>query len=104
MLDGLFRPQSVAVIGASNNPYSIGHIVIKNLAHYGYKGPIFPINPKSPHIRSFKCFKSVLDIPDPVDLVNISIKATLIPQIMKECGEKGVKFCIVHSAGFKEVG
>jgi acetyltransferase len=104
MLDGLFKPRGVAIIGASSNPYSIGHIVIKNLAQYGYKGPIFPINPKSPHIRSFKCFKSVLEISDPIDLVNISIKATLIPKILEECGQKGVKFCIVHSAGFKEVG
>jgi acetyltransferase len=104
MLDGLFYPRSVAIVGASNNPFSIGHIVIKNLAHYGFKGPIFPINPKASNIRSFKCFKSVLDVPDPIDLVNISIKATLIPQIVEECGQKGVKFLIVHSAGFKEVG
>jgi len=74
MLDGLFRPQSVAVIGASNNPYSIGHIVIKNLAHYGFKGPIYPINPKERSIRSFSCYKSVLDVPDEIDLVNISVK------------------------------
>ncbi|NOZ01179.1 MAG: CoA-binding protein, partial [Deltaproteobacteria bacterium] len=104
MLDGLFRPRSVAVIGASNNPYSIGNIVIRNLAAYGFKGPVFPINPKSRSIRSFKCFKSVLDVPDEIDLVNISVKATLIPNVIRECGEKGVKFCIVHSAGFKEVG
>ena len=64
MLDGLFRPRAVAVIAASANPYSIGHIVIKNLATYGYKGPIFPINPKGGHIRSFKAFRSVLDVPD----------------------------------------
>ena len=104
MLDGLFRPGSVAVVGASNNPFSIGNIVIRNLAAYGFKGPIYPINPRERSIRSFKCFGSVLDVPDEIDLVNISIKNTLIPQILKECGEKGVKFCIVHSAGFKEVG
>jgi len=104
MLDGLFRPRSVAVIGASNNPYSIGHIVLKNLAMYGFKGPIYPINPKERSIRSFKCFRSVLDVPDEIDLVNISVSYKLIPAVIKECGEKGVKFCIVHTAGFKEVG
>ena len=104
MLDGLFKPRSVAVIGASNNPYSIGHIVIQNLAAYGFRGPIFPINPKERHIRSFKAFKSVLDVPDEIDLVNISVKNTLIPRVIQECGEKGIKFAIVHSAGFKEVG
>ena len=104
MLDGLFRPGSVAVIGASNNPFSIGNIVIRNLAAYGFKGPIYPINPKERSIRSFKCFKSVLEVPDAIDLVNISVKNTLVPGVLKECGEKGVKFCIVHTAGFKEVG
>ncbi len=104
MLDGLFRPRSVAVIGASNNPYSIGHIVLKNLAAYGFNGPIYPINPKERSIRSFKCFRSVLDVPDEIDLVNISVSYKLVPAVIKECGEKGVKFCIVHTAGFKEVG
>ena len=104
MLDGLFRPRSIAVSGASNNPFSIGNIVIRNLASHQFKGPIFPINPKSRSIRSFKCFKSVLDVPDDIDLVNISVKNTLVPHVLSECGEKGVKFAIVHTAGFKEVG
>jgi acetyltransferase len=104
MLDGLFRPRAVAVIGASNNPYSIGNIVVRNLATYGYRGPIYPINPKSPHIRSYPAYKSVLDVPGEIDLVNISVKHTLVPDVLRECGEKGVKFAIVHTAGFKEVG
>jgi len=104
MLDGLFKPRGIAVVGASANPYSIGHIVIKNLSAYGYKGPIFPINPKGGHIRSFKAFKSVLDVPDVIDLVNISVKHSLVPAVLEECGKKGVKFAIVHTAGFKEVG
>ena len=104
MLDGLFKPRSIAVIGASNNPFSIGHIVIQNLAAYGFRGPIFPINPKERHIRSFRAFKSVLDVPDEIDLVNISVNYKLIPRVIQECGEKGIKFAIVHTAGFKEVG
>ncbi|MFH1842323.1 MAG: acetate--CoA ligase family protein [bacterium] len=104
MLDGLFKPGAVAVVGASNNPYSIGHIVIKNLAAYGFKGPIYPINPKERSIRSFKCFKSVLDVPDEIDLVNISVNYNLVPRVIEECGQKGVKFAIVHTAGYKEVG
>lgn len=104
MLDALFKPRSVAVIGASNNPFSIGNIVIRNLLDYGFQGPIFPINPKSSHIHSLKTYKSVLDVPDEIDLVNISVKNTLVPDVIRDCGKKGVKFCIVHSAGFKEVG
>ncbi len=104
MLDSLFKPRSIAIIGASNNPLSIGHIVMQNLLDHGFKGPIFPINPKNPYIKSFKAYKSILDIPDDVDLVNISIRNTYVPMAIEECGKKGVKFAIVHSAGFKEAG
>ncbi|MEW6367098.1 MAG: acetate--CoA ligase family protein [Acidobacteriota bacterium] len=104
MLDGLFKPRSIAVIGASNNPFSIGHIVIRNLAAHGFKGPIYPINPKDRHIATYRCFKSVLDVPDEIDLVNISVNYKLVPGVIEECGKKGVKFAIVHTAGFKEVG
>ena len=104
MLDALFKPRSVAIIGASNNPLSIGHIVMKNLLDHNFKGPIYPINPKSKFIKSFRAYPSVKDIPDEIDLVNISIKNTLVPFVLEECGKKGVKFAIVHTAGFKEVG
>jgi acetyltransferase len=104
MLDGLFRPRAIAIIGASNNPFSIGHIVIRNLLEHGFKGPIFPINPKERHISSLRCYKSVLEVPDEIDLVNISVNYKLVPGVIEECGKKGVKFGIVHTAGFKEVG
>ncbi|MFQ6038135.1 MAG: acetate--CoA ligase family protein, partial [Candidatus Aminicenantales bacterium] len=104
MLDALFKPRSVAIIGASNNPLSIGHIVMQNLLDHNFKGPIYPINPKSKFIKSFRAYPSVTDVPDEIDLVNISIKNTLVPHVLEECGRKGVKFAIVHTAGFKEVG
>ena len=88
MLDALFKPRAIAIIGASNNPYSISHIVIKNLSKYGYKGPIFPINPKGGHIRSFKAFKSVLDVPDEIDL-QYAIAAALVGRAIRaraRCG------------------
>jgi len=104
MLDALFKPRSVAIVGASNNPLSIGHIVMQNLLDHNFKGPIYPINPKSKYIKSFKAYTSVSEIPDDVDLVNISIKNTIVPYVLEDCGKKGVKFAIVHTAGFKEVG
>ncbi len=104
MLDALFKPKSVAIIGASNNPLSIGHIVMQNLLNHNFKGPIYPINPKSKSIKSFRAYPSVSEVPDDVDLVNISIKNTLVPFVLEDCGKKGVKFAIVHTAGFKEVG
>jgi acetyltransferase len=104
MLDALFKPRSVAIIGASNNPFSIGHIVMQNLLDHHFNGPIYPINPKSKSIKSFRAYAAVSEVPDEVDLVNISIKNTLVPYVLEDCGKKGVKFAIVHTAGFKEVG
>ncbi|MFH1515013.1 MAG: acetate--CoA ligase family protein [bacterium] len=104
MLDALFKPKSIAVIGASNNPMSIGYMVLKNLIDHGFKGSIFPVNPKSPEIMDLKAYTSVLEIPDDIDLVNISIKNTFVPMAIEECGKKGVKFAIIHTAGFKETG
>ncbi|MGD2295068.1 MAG: acetate--CoA ligase family protein [Candidatus Aminicenantes bacterium] len=104
MLDALFKPKSVAIVGASNNPLSIGHIVLQNLLDHNFKGPIYPINPKSKYIKSFRAYASVSEIPDEVDLVNISIKNTIVPAVLEDCGKKGVKFAIIHTAGFKEVG
>jgi acyl-CoA synthetase (NDP forming) len=104
MLDRLFKPRAIAVIGASNNPLSIGYIVIENLRNHDFKGPIYPINPKADEILGLPVYKSVVDVPGDVDLVNISIKNVLVPKVLEECGRKGVKFAIVHTAGFKEVG
>ncbi len=104
MLDALFKPRAIAVIGASNNPYSIGNIVIRNLLEHRFNGPIFPVNPKGGHIQCLKAYRSITEVPDEIDLVNISVQYKLIPAVIEECGRKGVKFAIVHSAGFKEVG
>jgi acetyltransferase len=104
MLDGLYKPRSVAVIGASTKHLSIGYRVLENLRMHDFKGPIFPVNPREKAIRSFKCYQSVLDVPDEIDLANISIPARFVPKAVEECGQKGVKFVVIHSAGFKEVG
>ncbi len=104
MLDGLYRPRSVAVIGASTKELSIGYRVLENLRLHDFKGPIFPINPREKAIRSFKSYSSILEVPDEVDLANISIPAKFVPAAVEECGQKGVKFVIIHSAGFCEVG
>ena len=104
MLDALFKPRSVAVIGASNNPLSIGYRIVQNLLDHRYRGSIYPVNPKASAIKGMEAYPSILNIPDEVDLANISVKNILVPSLMEECGEKGVKFVIIHSAGFKEVG
>jgi acyl-CoA synthetase (NDP forming) len=104
MLDSLFRPRAVAVMGASNNPLSIGHIVVKNLKTYGFKGEIYPINPKQTEILGLKAYGSILDVPGQVDICCIAVKSVLVPQMVDDCGKKGVKFVIIHTAGFREMG
>ena len=104
MLDGLYRPRAVAVIGASSKQLSIGYRVLENLRAHDFKGPIYPINPKEQSISSLECHKSVLEVDDEIDLANISIPARFVPKAVEECGEKGIKFVVIHSAGFREVG
>lgn len=104
MLDTLFRPRGVAVIGASNNTFSIGNRVVKNLLTHDFKGPIFPIHPKEPEILGLKAYPSILDVPGPVDIACIVVKNTMVPQVVEDCGKMGVKFVIIHTAGFREMG
>ena len=100
----LFVPQSVAVIGASSKPGKVGNFVVKNLISSGYTVRIYPINPKEETIEGIKNYHSILDVPENVDLVVVSIPAPSVPAAARECIQKGVKNMIVLTAGFKEVG
>jgi acyl-CoA synthetase (NDP forming) len=104
MLESLFRPRKVAVIGASSKELSIGNRVIKNLIDFGFKGDIYPINPKADEIRGIKAFKSITDCPDNIDVVHMVIPAKFVPQAVEDCGRKGVKNIIINSGGFSETG
>jgi acetyl coenzyme A synthetase (ADP forming)-like protein len=104
MLEPFFRPQSVAVIGASRDPEKLGYAVLANLQEGGYPGPLFPVNPKADEILGWKAYPSVLDIPDPVDLAVIVIPYRFVPAALEQCGQKGVPAVVVISAGFREAG
>ena len=104
MLDPLFKPQAIAIIGASVKELSIGNVIIRNLQKYGYTGPIYPINPTAPEVCGIKAYKSLSEVPGEIDLAHIIIPSTLVPQAMEECGQKGVKAVIINSAGFSELG
>jgi len=104
VLTGLLRPKGIAVVGASATPGKIGHTVVKNLIDGGYKDGIYPINPTADEILGYKVYKSVLDVPDPIDAAVITIPAKYVMETVKECGEKGVKGLIVITSGFSEVG
>jgi acetyl coenzyme A synthetase (ADP forming)-like protein len=99
-----FDPQSVAVIGASRTPGKLGYGVLHNIVHHGYKGAVYPVNPKASEILGLPCYPGVLDVPGPIDLAIFLIPSQYVAQELRECGEKGVKGAIVISAGFREVG
>ena len=104
MLDMFFNPQAVAVIGASRTPGKLGHGVLHNIIQHGYRGAVYPINPKADEILGLACYPSVLDVPGPIDLAIILIPSKYVAGALVECGEKGIKGAIVVSAGFREVG
>lgn len=104
MLEALFRPRSVAVIGASAKELSIGNRIIKNLIDFGYTGAIYPINPKADDIRGVKAFPSIFDVPGDIDLAHMVIASKFVPDAVEDCGKKGIQAIIINSAGFTEVG
>jgi len=103
-LDALFWPKSVALIGASKKELSIGNVITKNLLRYGYKGQIYPVNPKADEIRGIVAYPTIFDVPGEVDLTHIVIPPPFVPQAVEDCGKKGVKAIIINTAGFKEMG
>jgi acetyltransferase len=100
--DPFFKPKSVAVIGATPTSGKIGNIIIENLLSDGYKGKIFFVNPNYPEILGMRCYPSVLDCPDAVDMAVVVVPAKLVAGAMEEAGRKGVKCVIIISAGFSE--
>ena len=104
MLDAFFRPQSVAVIGASREPEKLGYAVLANLKHAGFPGPLYPINPKADQILDLKAYPSVLDVPGQIDLAVIVIPYRFVPPALEECGQKGIPAVVVITAGFREAG
>ncbi len=103
-LDSLFKPKAIAIIGASSKELSIGNVILKNLVHYGYTGQIYPINPKEPEIRGIKAYPTIFDVPGDIDLAHIIIPSRFVPQMIEDCGKKGIKSVIINSAGFSEMG
>jgi acetyl-CoA synthetase (ADP-forming) len=100
----LFQPRSIAIVGASQDETKSGGMFVSRLLNDGYKGIIYPINNRETEIMSLKSYPSILDIPGEIDLTVIAIPAQSVPQVMAECAKKGVRFAVVHSVGFSELG
>jgi len=103
-LDNFFNAKSVAVIGASATPGKIGYEVLRSLSQYGYKGRVYSVTPKSEEILGLKCYSDVRRLPEIVDLVVFTLSSALIPDLLRECGEKGVKNAVIISGDFQELG
>jgi len=103
MTESVFlSPKSIAIIGASDKRGSVGRTITSNIMN-GFKGTVFPISPTRPTVFYKKAYKSVLDVPKPIDLAVIVTKNTIVPIVLEECGKKKVKGVIIITAGFKEV-
>jgi acetate---CoA ligase (ADP-forming) len=101
-----FTPNGVAVIGASRDPTKISFGVMRNLTdrERGYRGPIYPINPKADEVLGLRCYPDIAAVPDPVELALLIIPAAIVPDAVEACGRRGIKAVVVISGGFREVG
>jgi acyl-CoA synthetase (NDP forming) len=103
-LHPMLYPQSVAVVGATNNPAKYGHLLMKNLVEGGFRGRIFPINPHATEILGLPCRKSVLEIEQGVDLAIVVVPVEAVLQAIEECEQKDVRTIVLITAGFDELG
>lgn len=101
---GFFEGQSVAIIGVSNSPTNLGALMVQNLIEFGYQGYIHLVGPKGGALFGHKIYPTVMDIPDPVDVASVLVPARAVPEILRQCGEKGIRRVVVQSGGFREMG
>lgn len=103
-LNPIFHPKSVALIGATEKPASVGRTILRNLLDQPFGGTIFPVNPKRSNVLGVRCYASVAAIGEPVDLAVVVTPAETVPAVLEECVEAGIRGAIVISAGFAEHG
>ena len=103
-LDAVFHPHVIAVIGAKDDPGTVGRTIMHNLLTPSFRGIVHPVNPKRKQVFGLKAYPSVLDVPTQIDLAIIVTPAQTVPKIITECVKAKVKSVIIISAGFKELG
>ena len=103
-LDAIFSPQSLAVVGASKTPGKVGHDIFVNILKGGYRGTLYPVNPKARSVSSVRAYPTISDIPDSVDLAMVILPPRPALTAVKAAIDKGVKGVVIVSAGFREVG
>jgi acetyl coenzyme A synthetase (ADP forming)-like protein len=103
MLSAFFKPKSVAVIGASRNPEKIGHVIFKNFLSQ-FKGKVYPVNPNADEILGHRCYHSVLNVRDKVDLAIVCVRPEFANKVVEDCVKKGVKGIVMITSGYREIG
>jgi len=103
-LDAFFRPRTIAVIGASRNPWKLGYAILDNLQRSRFPGAIYPVNPVAREVLGLKAYASVLNAPRRIDLAVVVVSAPQVAPMLEECGQKGAKGALIITAGFRETG
>ena len=103
-LDRILMPESIAVIGASKDPFKWGHMLLSAIMKGGFEGNLYPINPKEKEIEGLPCYPTVKDVPDEVDMAIVVVPARIVPSIFSDLAVKGVKGAVVITSGFGEAG
>jgi len=103
-LSNFFMPKSVAIVGATDRADSVGQRLMLNMLEAGFKGALYPINPKRDTLMELPCYRDIESLPEPADLAVIATPAKTVPGIVRQCGEKGIRSIIIISAGFGELG
>jgi len=103
-LHTFFHPRGVAVIGASSNPTKLSHGVLRNLVTHGYRGPVYPVNPRGGDMLGLQVYASIAEVPDPVDLAVIVLSADRTVAALEACGQRGIQAVVLIASGFGELG
>jgi len=103
-LERFFNPRAIAIIGASQDLTTISGQPLKHLTSHGYKGKLYPVNPRYQEIAGIKCYAALADLPEAPDLVLILVNASRVADMLRQCGAKGVPYVIIFSSGFSEMG
>lgn len=103
-LERFFNPRAIAIIGASQDLATISGQPLKHLISHGYQGRLYPVNPRYPEIMGVKCYPALAEVPETPDLVLILVNASRVPEMLRQCGAKGVPYAIIFSSGFSEIG
>ena len=103
-LDKIFAPHRVAVIGASDTPTSVGYTVLRNLVGSGFRGVVYPVNPKREAVQGIQAYKDIPSLPHAPDLAVVCTPAPTVPALVRACGEAGTRGMVIISAGFREIG